>query len=182
MKLNNSPSKVILETSRLFLREMTSKDFSHLCRTLQDEKAMYAYEHAFSDEEVLQWLDKQVKNYNLYGFGLWAIIAKDSGDFIGQAGLTRQQGLTQSEIEIGYLLERKHWHWGFATEAAEACKYYAFHTLHQPKVVSIIRDNNYPSQRVAERIGMTIEGAVIKHYYQMDMPHWIYSIQKEAGA
>ena len=50
---------MILETERLYLRELNQTDFNSLCRILQDEKVMYAYEGAFSDEEVQEWLDKQ---------------------------------------------------------------------------------------------------------------------------
>ena len=49
----------ILETERLTMREMTDADFPALCKILQDEKAMYAYEHAFSDEEAKTWLENQ---------------------------------------------------------------------------------------------------------------------------
>ena len=49
---------MILETKRLYLREMNPSDFNSLCRILQDEKAMYAYEGAFSDQEVQEWLDR----------------------------------------------------------------------------------------------------------------------------
>ena len=54
---------MILETKRLYLREMNPSDFNSLCRILQDEKAMYAYEGAFSDQEVQEWLDRQIYRY-----------------------------------------------------------------------------------------------------------------------
>ena len=47
---------MILETERLFLREMTWEDYPAICEILQDEKTMYAYEHAFSDEEAKAWI------------------------------------------------------------------------------------------------------------------------------
>ena len=81
---------MILETDRLYLREMEQSDFDSLCKILKDPKAMYAYEHGFSDEEVQEWLDKQRKRYRDYGFGLWAVIEKSSNQMIGQCGLTMQ--------------------------------------------------------------------------------------------
>ena len=51
---------MILETERLYLREMNQSDFDSLCSILQDEDTMYAYEGAFSDDEVQEWLDKQI--------------------------------------------------------------------------------------------------------------------------
>ena len=70
---------MILETERLFLRTLTANDYAGLCDILQDEKVMYAYEHAFSDEEVLHWLNRQLQRYRENGFGLWAVVLKHSG-------------------------------------------------------------------------------------------------------
>ena len=64
----------ILETPRLCLREMTWDDYPALCRMLKDPDVMYAYEHAFSDEEARAWMEKQLARYREYGFGLWAVI------------------------------------------------------------------------------------------------------------
>ena len=58
------------------------------------------------------------------------------------------------ELEIGYLLKRRFWHRGYAVRAAAACRDFAFTSLEAPRVVSIIRDTNEASKRVAERIGL----------------------------
>lgn len=166
--------KIILKTKRLILREMTQNDYTDLSRMLQDISVMYAYEHAFSDEEVADWLDRQLNRYKVDGFGLWAMIEKDSGNFVGQAGLTMQQISTQQVPEIGYLLNKYYWHRGYATEAASAIREYAFNVIGYDKVYSIIRDNNYASQAVARRNGMHIVDIVIKHYYNIQMPHLIF--------
>ena len=139
---------MILETKRLYLREMNPSDFNSLCRILQDEKAMYAYEGAFSDQEVQEWLDRQIYRYQKWNFGLWAAILKETDKMIGQCGLTMQQWKDQEVLEIGYLFERSHWHQGYATEAAKACKQYAFEKLNASEVCSIIRDSNTASQNV----------------------------------
>lgn len=74
---------MILETARLSLRPLTQDDFGDLCKILQDGQVMYAYEHAFSDEEAHQWLDRQLGRYADYGFGLWAVLLKETGALIG---------------------------------------------------------------------------------------------------
>ena len=51
---------MILETERLYLREMKQSDFNSLCKIMQDKETMYAYEGAFSDTEVQEWLDRQI--------------------------------------------------------------------------------------------------------------------------
>lgn len=169
--------KKILETERLILREMTQNDYADLCEILQDKKTMYAYEHAFSDNEVQEWLKKQINRYKNDGLGLWAVTLKTSGEFVGQCGITRQDIGGETVPEIGYLLKRKYWHNGYATEAAIGCKNYAFDTLGFDKVYSIIRDNNYASQKVAERNGMTVVKTFVKHYYGIDMPHLVYQTE-----
>lgn len=169
---------MILETDRLYLREMKQSDFNSLCEFLQDPQVMYAYEHAFSNDEVQAWLDNQIKRYQKYGFGLWAIIKKDTDECIGDCGLTFQDFNGKEVLEIGYHLQKKFWHQGFATECAIACKEYAFNKLNANEVFSIIRDNNIPSQKVALRNGMSICGSFVKHYYNIDMPHIVFSVKK----
>ena len=169
----------ILETQRLLLREMTQVDYFALAEILQDRVAMFAYEHAFSDEETQTWLDRMRERYAKDGFGLWAVVCKETGEMIGQCGLTWQNYEGERVLEIGYLFQRKHWKKGYAIEAARACKHYAFETLHVNEVFSIIRDNNVASMNVAIRNGMTIRGTFIKHYYGIDMPHFAFSVRKD---
>ena len=170
--------KTILETPRLILREMTPSDLSAICRVLQDKETMYAYEHAFSDEEAQAWLNNQLRRYREDGFGLWAAVLKESGEIIGQCGITLQDVPGEWVPEVGYLFERAHWHKGYATEAATACKEYAFNVLGLDTVYSIIRDNNVASQNVAKRNGMTVCGKIVKHYYGTDMPHLVYRAER----
>lgn len=170
---------IILDTERTYLRELCEGDYAHLCGILQDAETMYAYEHAFDDDEVRGWLDKQLKRYADDGIGLWAMADRKTGVFIGQVGLTWQDTDRGEELEIGYLLKKSFWHQGYATEGACACREYAFQVLNRERVVSIIRDNNYASRRVAERVGMQKEHTFIKHYYNIDMPHIVYAIHKK---
>lgn len=170
---------MILETERLVLRELVEGDFSALCRTLQDDASMYAYEGAFSDGKVRDWLDRQIARYRDDGFGLWAAVLKESGRFVGQCGLTMQDCDGATVVEVGYLFERAYWHCGFATEAAIACRDYAFDVLGVDEVFSIIRDTNEPSQAVARRNGMTPRGSFDKHYRGVRMPHLVYAITRD---
>ena len=167
------------ETPRLRLRPLTPDDAPQLCRTLQDPVAMTAYEHAFSGAEVREWLERQQARYRQYGFGLWAVCAKETGAFVGQCGVTWQDaGDRRQVLEVGYLFERVHWHRGYAAEAARACRDWAFRQLDAPEVYSIIRDTNLASRRVAMRNGMRPVGQLVKHYYGVDMPHLLYCITR----
>lgn len=171
--------KVILETQRLYLRRMEQGDFASLCRILQDEEVMYAYEGAFTDDEVQEWLNRQLQRYQKWDFGLWAVILKETEEMIGQCGLTMQPWKEEQVLEIGYLFARAHWHRGYATEAARACKEYAFDVLHVNEVCSIIRDTNTASQNVALRNGMKRTDSWTKHYKGVDMPHYRYVAYRE---
>ena len=169
---------MILQTARLTLRELTACDYRALCRIVQDAEVMYAYEHAFSDDEARDWLDKQRWRYTHEGFGLWACCLKTSGEMIGQCGLTMQDTPYGRVVEVGYLFEKAYWHRGFATEAAIVCKEYAFSVLGIDEVFSIIRENNLASQAVAKRNGMSVRGRFVKHYMGIEMPHLIFSARR----
>lgn len=140
---------------------------------------MRAYEGAFDEAEVLDWLRNQQRRYREEGRGLWAVLLKDGGEMIGQCGLTYQSWGERRVLEVGYLFERDFWHRGYATEAARACRDYAFDRLGAQEVFSIIRDSNFASQAVARRNGMTLRGDFVKHYRGVDMPHLVFSIRRE---
>lgn len=167
-----------LETPRLYMREMTESDYPALCKMLQDEDVMYAYNGAFQQEETKAWLEKQRARYQEYGFGLWGVVLKETEEMIGQCGLTMQPWKDRQLLEIGYLLQKAHWHKGYATEAAKACKEYAFTELNANEVCSIIRDTNIPSQKVALRNGMSAVDTWVKHYRGVEMPHIRYSVSR----
>jgi RimJ/RimL family protein N-acetyltransferase len=171
--------KIILETNRLLLREFLESDYDDLSEILQNKDVMYAYEHPFSNDEVKNWYDKQIERYNKNGYGLWAVIHKKTKYFLGQCGLTIQEINGKKYLEIGYLFKKEHWHNGYATESALGCKKYAFEKLKAERVYSIIRDNNIASQNVARRVGMKKVDEIIKHYYNMDMLHYIYEIERD---
>ena len=170
---------MILETERLILRKMTQEDLTALKEILQDEETMYAYNGAFDEAETQAWLDRQLSRYAQFGFGLWAVVLKESGGMIGQCGLTMQPWRGDEVLEVGYLFNRAFWHHGYATEAARGCMEYAFDLLGAREVCSIIRETNLPSRRVAERNGMTVRDSWVKHYRGIDMPHMRYCTVRE---
>lgn len=169
-----------LETERLLLREMTQADYAALSAILQDPEVMYAYNGPFSDAETQEWLDRQLTRYRDYDhrFGLWAVVLKETGEMIGQCGLTLQPWKERQVLEIGYLLRKSCWHQGYATEAAMAVKAYAFSVLDADEVCSVIRDTNTASRNVALRNGMTVADRWVKHYRGVDMPHELYRVKR----
>ncbi|WP_193787073.1 GNAT family N-acetyltransferase [Leucobacter japonicus] len=168
----------MLHTERLTLREIQPADRAALSRILQDDEAMHAYEGAFDDAGVDAWLTNMRDRYRTDGFGLWAVDLRETGEMIGQCGITWQQIDGARVHEVGYLFERSHWHHGYATEAAAACRDFAFSELDAERVYAQVRDTNLASMNVAIRLGMTVRSRFVKHYRGVDMPHLAFAADR----
>ena len=164
-----------IETQRLGLRELRQEDFSALCLFLQDIEVMYAWEYAFSDEQVRGFISNQQKRYRVDGFGYYAAVEKASGKVIGCMGPLMEQIGGEKFYGIGYILGKEAWGKGYATEAGEACIRYLFENYPAEKVIAEIRPENRASVRVAERLGMKKESQFIKVVNGKQMPHAIYA-------
>ena len=92
--------------------------------------------------------------YARHGHGLWLVLDKASGEPVGQVGLLIQNVQSVEEKEVGYLVHRPFWRRGFATEAARACRDYAFDAMGRQRVIALIRPENVPSQGVARKLGL----------------------------
>jgi len=147
--------ELVLETERLRLRR-----FRH-----EDVDAVFAR----------QWVDRNLRRYAEHGHGLFAVMLKGSDEVIGDCGVILQVVEGEKHLEVGYHFRRDHWGQGYATEAARACTGLAFQSFGAEKVISLIRPENVPSRRVAERTGMKPERQVI-HY---NLPHLVYAMKRE---
>lgn len=77
-----------IETQRLILREMTAGDYDALYAVLADSDIMQHYPYTFDEQRVRGWIEKNLERYRVFGFGLWAVTRKDTGEMIGDCGLT----------------------------------------------------------------------------------------------
>ena len=164
----------VLETARLRLREFTMNDADAMEVVLGDPVAMQYYPAAFDRKAVESWIGKNIERYRRDGHSLWAMLLKDTGELIGDCGCAVQEVEGRNEIEIGYHVRRDLWCKGYATEAARACMDYAFAKLGAERVISMIRPENVPSKRVAEKNGLVCEKIVFWHGYD----HCIYAKSK----
>jgi len=146
--------KVIIETERLFLRELIAADAVWLSKVLSDEESMKYYPHPFSAVEVDEWIARNIKRYKENGFGLWAVIRKSDNAFIGDCGITLQDIDGRMLPEIGFHVIGEYRNMGYAGEAAAACREYAVNKLKYERVYSYTRSGNLASQRVALKNGM----------------------------
>lgn len=149
--------KMILETERLFLREMTMDDFDSLYAVLADPEIMQHYPYSFDEERVRSWIERNMKRYTDDGFGLWAVCLKDTGEMIGDCGLTLQNIEGQMLPEIGYHIRRDQQRKGYAKEAAAAVRDWAFQNTEYPALYSYCKYTNVGSFKTAESIGMHFE-------------------------
>ena len=145
---------MILETPRLILRKLHSEDFDSLYAVLGDSAIMEHYPNSFDKERVRSWIRRNQERYETDGFGLWAVVRKDTGDMIGDCGITMQNIHGTLLPEIGYHIRADQQRQGFASEAAAACVQYAFDVCHFPAVYSYMKYTNIPSQKTAMKIGM----------------------------
>ena len=152
------------------LREFVESDVDALQAVLGDPVAMQYYPAPFDRQGVEAWITKNRDRYQRDGYGLWAMLLKDTGELIGDCGCTVQEVEGRNEVEVGYHVRRDLWGKGYATEAARACMEYAFAKLGAERVISMIRPENVPSKRVAEKNGLTCEKIVFWHGYD----HCIY--------
>lgn len=145
---------MILETSRLFLREMTPNDFDALYSILADSDIMQHYPHTVDEARVQHWISRNLERYHVFGFGLWAVCLKSTGEMIGDCGLTMQNINGTILPEIGYHLAKVHQRKGYAKEATQAVRDWTF--THTPfgMVYSYMKKANVPSSATACSNGM----------------------------
>jgi RimJ/RimL family protein N-acetyltransferase len=164
---------IILETPRLLLRRYTLEDVDALSEVICDHENMRFFPKRFEREDAVEWIEKNLRRYAEEGVGGWALIVKDRnarGEFGGYCGLAYREVDGARELEVGYALARHCQGRGIATEGARACMDYAFQTLGVERVISLIRAENTPSRRVAERNGMVVE----KETQWAEQPHLVY--------
>ena len=144
----------IIETERLWLREYTMDDFAALYEIMSDPETMKHYPTPFDEEKTRGWISWNLDNYKKLGFGLWAIVLKESGEFIGDCGITLQNIDGQTLPEIGYHINKKYWRRGFAKEAARAVRDWAFRHTEYDAIYSYMKYTNVGSYSTALANGM----------------------------
>ena len=98
-------------------------------------------------------------HWQLRGYGLFALEEKATGTLIGRTGIFEPEGWPG--FEVGWMLRRQSWGKGYATEAARRVLRHVFTEMDREHVISLIREANAPSIRVAERLGERLEGRAV---------------------
>lgn len=172
--------KILFETQRMNFRAFTMDDRKLVNVFLQDPEVMYAWEHGFSDEEVIEWLEKNIERYQKDGYGWLCAEEKSTGKNIGAIGLIYTQNINGVDgWEIAYIVNKEFWGKGYATEGAQGCIAHAFDVIGADQVFSQMRINNDSSRAVAEKIGMEYVATYDRLYRGAQMPHHVYVMRKK---
>jgi ribosomal-protein-alanine N-acetyltransferase len=153
---------VIAETRRLRLRELVPADAGRMFEIYSDEATMaFMGPPPGSVEEEAANIARHAEDYyRRKGYGLWAVVERESGQIIGRCGLLQFELRSEPQTELSYLLARPHWGNGYATEAAGAVLRFAFDVLPVDSLFALIQPGNLPSIRVAERLAFQRAGDV----------------------
>jgi ribosomal-protein-alanine N-acetyltransferase len=155
-------SLIILETDRLILKRLQTKDIIPLVDIWSDPEVT----HYLGGPRDRAWLqsefEKTSKDPFAERYDLWPAIEKETGQVIGHCGLLEKEVEGRTEIELGYIISSPVWGKGFATEIAGAIKRYAFTDLKIKRLIALIEPNNTASERVAVKVGMYFEKEITR--------------------
>ncbi len=144
-------------TARLLLRPMSDDDLDDVAALLADPVVMAHYPRPRTRAEAKAWIDWTRASYREHGFGLWVLVERSTGQFLGDCGLTVQHVDGVDELEVGYHVRADRQGEGIATEAATAVREHAREVLHAPRLIAITAPGNTASRRVASKIGLRSE-------------------------
>jgi ribosomal-protein-alanine N-acetyltransferase len=166
-----------LATERLRLRRYRQEDLEDLHAMFSDPEHMRWYPAPFDRETTQAWLERQIEGYRTRGHALWIVEERATGAFLGTAGPTLQKVEEVDEVEIGWHTRPGRKGEGIAPEAATAARDWAFVNLEVDHLISLVRPENRPSGRVAEKIGMHVDREVdhkgLRHHvYRIDRITW----------
>lgn len=145
---------MMLETDRLILREFVPEDFEAFYAIVSDAETMRHYPAPFDEAKTRGWIERNIGRYRECGFGLWAVTLKETGELIGDCGLTLQDIDGEMLPEIGYHIRRDLWRRGYGSEAARAVRDWAFVHTDYDRLYSYMKYTNVGSYSTAIANGM----------------------------
>jgi len=143
-----------LETERLILRHFTSDDVGVYHTILGDDEVgkWLPKGEGYTLDEVEGWIEKIRRHWEKHGFGVWALMRRDNGTFIGSCGLRILE--ETGEVEVLYEIARGEWGKGYATEASRAAVEFGFEVVGLEKIIGLTKPKNVASYRVLEKAGL----------------------------
>ncbi len=143
-----------IETERLLLRPTEWQDFEPWAASMADPVVQLHLGGVQPKPVAWRTICIMAGSWALMGFGMFSVIEKSSGKWIGRLGPWQPDGWPGTEI--GWALTRDAWGKGYATEGATAATDWAFAHLGWTEVIHSIAPENAASQQVAKRLGSRI--------------------------
>lgn len=152
----------ILETQRLKVRESTVADVKDFYRIYREPSITYYMEDLFQDpDEENAYMESYIKQiYGFYGFGMWTVLLKDTGQVIGRAGLSVREGYDVPEL--GFVIDVHHQRQGYALEVCSAILTYAEEELYFEQVQALVQEENASSLNLLHKLGFRYERNVVE--------------------
>lgn len=153
---------MFIETPRLIIRNFEQSDLEALYSILSDPDVMrFSRSGIRTKEGAVKFLNDMIDAYPHHAIAQYAVVLKESNQFIGFSGFFTLTVSNKEEIELSYRLSKHYWGRGYGTEAALACRDYAFTQLNVKKLVAGIEPDNTASIRVAEKAGLRLQEKII---------------------
>ncbi|MFD1630716.1 GNAT family N-acetyltransferase [Pseudopedobacter beijingensis] len=173
--------KKVIETERLILRELLPTDVEGIFELDSDpEVHQYLGNNPIKTrEEAAEAIAFIRQQYTDLGIGRWAIIDKQTNEFIGWSGLklvTDEYNKHSNYYDLGYRLIKKYWGKGIATETAKAWLHYAFETLKVDAVYAMTDCGNAGSDKILKKVGLQL----VESFVLDEIMHNWYTIDRES--
>ena len=169
-----------IRTERLLLTALDPGWLDEVAAMLADPVVMTYFPRPMTRPEAEHWLRRNTERYQVHGTALFAVLREDAGRqvFLGDCGLVVRRFGDRLHLELGYHFAGHAWGQGYATESARACLALGFAHTDAAEVIALIRPENRPSQRVAQRLGMHVDGAVL----HAGLVHDVWHLERKAFA
>ena len=161
----------ILETERCVVRELTLDDLDALFELYGDGEIDKYTDSLYPYEEEKEFQCAYIENmYRYFGYGLWLVFSKETGELIGRAGLEHREYDEEIELELGYIIGTKHQGKGYATEVCEAILDYAKENCGFERINALVENENISSIKLAQKLGfihtedLELEGKVMYRF------------------
>lgn len=163
-------------TARLAAKRIEASDFAELYRMNQDPRVMATLGGLRSKQQTREFVTASIEHWNQHGFGVWMFHDRQTGQFVGRAGLRHTEVGGKREIELLYAVMTEFWGTGIASEMAAAILTLCFDRLGLSNIVAFTLHTNIASQRVMQKSGLIYERDIV----HAGLPHVLYRLKSPA--
>jgi len=161
---------IIVETERLCIRKITDEDAINLSKVLADPIVMkYSTIGVHTQEQIYDYVANCKNQYDLNGYGHWAIYNSITNEFVGVCGLNKHKVATDDVIHINYRLATDQQGKGYAVESTLGVLHFAKNFLKLKVVHALIESENTSSVKVVNRAGFQFIKSSVFRGFEIDI-------------